>query len=74
MFIFLVSGEIGLESFGKFPPREQNTPPAAFAFQPDIRTQTRNRPFVRAAWMLFAQAQMVVDTEVRKHGQYEHYK
>ena len=69
-----MSGEVGLESFCKFAPREHDASSTTFAFEPDIRTETRHCPFVGAAGMLFAQAQMVVDTEVREHGQYEHYK
>ena len=64
LFIF-VFGEVGFESLCKFPPREHDAPPTTFAFQPDIRAQTCNRPFIGAAWMLFAKSQMVVEAEVR---------
>jgi hypothetical protein len=60
-------GEVGFESFCEFPPCEHDTPPTAFAFKPDIRTQTRDCPFIGTAWMLFAQTQMVVEAEVSKH-------
>jgi len=59
--------EVGFEAFGKFAPRKQYTPPASFAFEPDIRAETRDRPFVGAARMLFAETQVIVETEIREH-------
>jgi hypothetical protein len=66
MFFFMF-GEIGFKPFGKFAPCKHNTPPAAFAFQPDIRAETRDGPFVGTARVLFAQAQVVVEAEVGEH-------
>jgi hypothetical protein len=65
---FFVWGEVGFESLCKFAPREHDTPPAAFAFESYVRTEARDGPFVGAAWMLLAQAQVVVKTEVGEHG------
>src|SRR6266542_367197 len=77
LFIF-VFGEVGFQSFCKFSSRKHDAAPTAFTFKPNICTKTRNNPFIRAAWMLFAQSQMVVETEVRKHiykeEGYEYYK
>jgi len=61
-------GEVGFESLCKFTPRQHHAPPAALALEPDIRTETRNGPFVRAARMLFAEPQVVVETEVGEHN------
>jgi hypothetical protein len=57
-------GKVGFESLGKFAPRQQDAPCAAFAFQPDIRAKTYDGPFVGTAWMLFAEAEMIVETQV----------
>jgi hypothetical protein len=57
--------KVNFESLGKFTPCQQDAPPAAFAFQPDIRAETGNRPFVGAARMLFSQAEMIMETQVR---------
>lgn len=67
LFIFFTFGKVGLESFGKLPPREHHAPSAAHALQPDIRSQARHCPLVGAAGMLFAQAQVIVEAEVRQH-------
>jgi hypothetical protein len=67
MLFFFVFGKVGFEPFGKFAPREHDAPSAAFALQPDVRAETRDGPFVGAAWMLFAQAQVVVEAEVGEH-------
>jgi len=61
-------GEIGFEPFGKLAPREHNTSSAAFTFETDIRAKTRDGPFVGTARMLFAQTEVVVESEIRKHG------
>jgi hypothetical protein len=58
-------GKVGFESPGKFAPREQDAPSAAFAFQPDIRAKTDDGPFVGTARMLFSEAKMIVETQVR---------
>jgi len=62
-----VFGEIGFEPFGKFAPGKHNMTPAAFAFEPDIRAETYDGPFVGAARMLFAKAQVIVELEVGEH-------
>jgi len=59
--------QIGFESFCKFAACEHDAPPTAFTFEPDIRAETRDRPFVGAAWMLFAEAEVVVEAQVGKH-------
>jgi hypothetical protein len=60
-------GKIGFESFGEFTPCEHDAASAAFTFESDIRAETGDGPFVGAAWMLFAQAQVIVELEVREH-------
>jgi hypothetical protein len=60
-FILLnVDSQIGLEPLCQFAAGEQDSPPAAAAFEADIRSKAGNGPFVGAAWMLFAKAQMVI--------------
>jgi hypothetical protein len=59
--------EVGFQSFGKFPPGEHHTPPTAFAFEADVRAKTCDGPFVGTARMLFAQAQVIVELQVRQH-------
>ena len=54
-------GKVGFESLGQLAPRQQNAPPAAFAFQADIRAKTNNGPFVGTAWMLLSEAEMIVE-------------
>ena len=54
-------GKVGFESLGQLTPRQQNAPPAAFAFQPDIRAKPNNGPFVGTAWMLLSEAEMIVE-------------
>ena len=68
MLLFFVWGEIGFESFGKFAAGQHDASSAAFAFQANIRAQARDNPLVGAARMLFAQAQVIVELEVGKHG------
>jgi hypothetical protein len=60
-----VLGKVGFESLGKFAPRQQDAPTTAFAFQPDIRAKANDGPFVGTAWMLFSEAEMIVETQVR---------
>ena len=59
--------QVDFESLGKLTPRQQDTPPAAFAFESDIRAKACNGPFVGAARMLFSEAEMIVETQVGKH-------
>lgn len=54
LFIFML-GKVDFQSLCKFPPREHDAPPTTFALKADIRPETRDHPFVGAAWMLFAQ-------------------
>ena len=63
MFIFVLC-QIGFESFGKFAPSEHDTPATDFAFEPDIRAETCDSPLVGATWMLFSEAEMIVETEI----------
>ena len=58
-------GQVGFESLGEFAPGQQNAPPTAFALEPDIRAQPRDGSLVGTAWMLFAQTQVVIETQVR---------
>jgi hypothetical protein len=60
-----VLGKVGFESLGKFAPRQEDAPSAAFAFQSDIRAKPRDGPFVGAARMLFSEAEMIIETQVR---------
>jgi len=62
--------EIGFEPLGKLTPGEHYAPSAALAFEPNIRTETCDGPFVGATRMLFAEAEMVVELQVRKHMNY----
>lgn len=71
LFIFFMFGEGCLESFCQFAPREHDAPPTAFAFQPDVRAKTRDNPFIGATWMLFAEAQAIVEAEVWEHESWE---
>lgn len=57
-------GKVGLESLCKFTPRQEDAPPAAFAFESDIRAQACDGPFVGTARMLFSEAEMIVETQV----------
>jgi hypothetical protein len=67
MLFFFVFGEIGFETFSKFTAGEQDASATAFAFQPNIRAETRDGPFIGAARMLFAQAQVIVEVQVGEH-------
>ena len=64
--IFLC-GKVDFQSPGKFTAREHDSSPAAFTFKPDIRAQARNDPFIRAARVLFSEAELIVEAEVREH-------
>jgi hypothetical protein len=67
MLLGFMRGEIGFEPFGKFAPGKHNTSSAAFTFQSDIRAEACDGPFIGAAGMLLAQAEMVVEMQVWKH-------
>ena len=62
-----VLGEIRFETLRQFTPGQQYMPSATPAFESYIRAQTDNRPFIRAAWMLFAQTQVIVKLKIRQH-------
>ncbi len=57
-------GKVRFEPFGKLPPCQQDSPPAACAFEPDICAQARDNPLEGTAGMLFSQAQVIVETQV----------
>ena len=57
-------GKVGFQSLGKFTPCQQDAPPAAFAFESDIRAKTNDAPFVGTAWMSFSEAEMIVEPQV----------
>jgi hypothetical protein len=59
--------EVGFETFGKFAPCKHNTPPTPFAFESDIRAQTRDSPFIGTTRMLFAEPQVVIESQVGEH-------
>ena len=52
--------QVGFESFRKLAPCQHYAPSTAFAFEPDIRAETRDDPFVGATWMLLSEAEMVI--------------
>jgi len=56
--------KVHFESLCQLTPCQQNTPPAALAFEPDIRAEAYHGPLVGAAGMLFAEAKMIVETQV----------
>jgi hypothetical protein len=56
--------KVNFESLGKFTPRQQDSPPTAFAFETDIRAEACDGPFVGAARMLFSEAELIVETQV----------
>jgi hypothetical protein len=60
-----VLGKVGFESLCKFTPRKKDAPSAAFAFEADIRAETCDGPFVGTARVLFSEAEMIVETQVR---------
>jgi len=65
-------GEIGFEPFGEFTPCKHNMPPATFAFESDIRAEACDGPFIGTARMLFTEAQVVIEAQVREHSN-KHY-
>jgi hypothetical protein len=67
MSFFFVYGEVGFEPFGKFTASQHYAPSATFTFKTDICAKTCDGPFIGTAWMLFAEAQVVVELEVGKH-------
>src|SRR5215213_11451133 len=59
--------EVGFESFCKFTAGEHHAPATAFAFKSNIRAQADNGPLIRTTWMLFTQAQVIVQLKVWEH-------
>jgi len=59
--------QVGFEPFGKFTPCKHDTMTTTFTYESDIRAETGDGPFIGAAWMLFAEAQMIVELEVGEH-------
>jgi hypothetical protein len=57
--------KVGFQSLGKLASCQQDPPPTAFALESDIRAKANDSPFVGTAWMLFSQAEMIVETQVR---------
>jgi hypothetical protein len=68
MVFFFVLGEIGFEPLGKFTAGKHDAASTTFTFQPNVRTKTRNSPLIGAAGMLFAQAQMIVESKIGQHN------
>jgi hypothetical protein len=62
-----VFGEVGFKPFGKFTAGKHDAASAAFTFEPDIRAQACDGPFIGTARMLFAEAQVIVELEVGEH-------
>ena len=58
-------GQVGFESFCEFTPRQQDAPSAAIAFESDIRAETGDGPLVGTARVLFSEAEMIVETQIR---------
>jgi hypothetical protein len=65
---FCVFGKVGFEPFGKFTAGKHDAASAAFTCKSDIRAEPDDGPFVGAAGMLFAEAQVIVELEVGEHG------
>jgi len=59
--------QISFESFCEFAASEHDAPPTTFAFETNIRAETRHRPFVGAAGMLLTESEVVVEAEVGEH-------
>jgi hypothetical protein len=63
-------GEVGFESLCEFTTGKHDTSSTAPAFQPYICAQADNVPFIGAARMLFAKAQVIVQSKVGEHDEY----
>jgi hypothetical protein len=59
----------GLYPPGQFTPRQHHPPSAAFTLQADIRAKANDSPFIGAAGMWFAQAQLRIKLQIREHMQ-----
>ena len=58
-------GQVGFESLGKFTPCQQDAPPTASTFESDIRAKACDGPLVGTARVLFSEAEMIVEMQVR---------
>ena len=67
LFIVVVS-EVNFEPLGKFTPCKHDASSTALAFKPDICAETGNCPLVGTAWMLFAESQVIVESQVGEHN------
>lgn len=56
-------GYNGFQTARKDTPRQHHSPSAPQAFQPDIRSQADNLPFITTAWVRFAQPDLVIDVK-----------
>jgi hypothetical protein len=65
LLCFFVIGEVGFETLGEFAAGEHDAPSAAFAYETDVRAEAGDGPFVGTARMLFSEAKMIVETQVR---------
>ena len=67
LFIFVFS-EVDFEPLDEFAPCQHDASSAAFTFKPNIRAQAGNCPLVGAAWVLFAESQVIVEAQVWEHS------
>ena len=56
--------EVRFESLGELTPCQHDSPPAASAFESDIRAQPGDGPFVGAARVLLSETQVIVEPQV----------
>jgi hypothetical protein len=56
--------QIGFQSLGQLTPSQHDTSPAALAFEPDVRAQACDNPFIGATGVLFPEAEMIVQAKV----------
>jgi hypothetical protein len=68
MLCCCVLSKIGFKPFGKFAASKHNTSSAAFTLESNIRAEPDHSPFIGAAGMLLAEAQVVVELKVGEHG------
>lgn len=68
VFFCFMFGEIHFEAAVQFSTGEHDAATTAFALQPNIRAETRDRPFVGTARMLFAKSEMVVELQIGEHS------
>lgn len=56
--------QIRLHSLGKFAAGQHHSSSTARTFQPDIRAETRDNPFIGATRVLFSEAETIIQTQV----------